>query len=172
MKGDFMMSWQIFRSVLLTTIMAGLLLFAGCQGSSPPPTSEPSSNTTQPSTLPETESSPTRNPGEALVVANYEIIRQEEDTYHYRLIITEENGVSVTFLSVLRGFRETAYYASDNDDLIVELFYSDTIEGNGRWEAERWFKTPTPDTYEETWYGTDANGNTVELSFAIATSEY
>ena len=124
--------------------------------------------------LQEPEKPPIEEPEnlEARVNVNYEVLRREGDKYYYHLTIEEKNGVDVIFDSLVAQFVNTGFTETADKDSISKAYGTHILKGGEKWEKERWFQTPTPDTYKEIWNGIDANGNSVTASFIISTSEF
>jgi len=93
-----------------------------------------------------------------------------EDRWYYDLTIDENSGVGVTL-----SYRQRCWLNFDGCEPSVydpvAKFGTDRINPNGQVTASnRWFWTTRhPQRMTETWYGTDDNDNSVEVSFSIDT---
>lgn len=103
------------------------------------------------------------------------------DTYKYRTALKEESGVDVHFTALVREFIETEYVWTGGRDYFIDHVGGFTIQANKKLEWETsfdlsevttYFKEHGEITYRESWYGMDAEGHTIGISYLISTSEF
>ena len=108
--------------------------------------------------------------GVAVLSASYSGLSYNayDSRWYYNLIISETGGVSVTL-----SHRQRCWLYFDGCEAFVydsvAKFGTGTILANGQVSAsDRWFFTSrSPQQMTETWYGVDANGHPVQVSYSI-----
>jgi len=93
--------------------------------------------------------------------------------YHYRLLISETNGVDVTFDSVYRELTNPPMSKKYGKDWIVEQLGTDTLKGKENLTVDLFFGTTAPEaTYTEIWKYIDANGNSDSFIVTLSTNDF
>ncbi len=101
----------------------------------------------------------------ASLSASYDLGVHTGDNYYYDVTLSESGGVGVTISSGKRCFvvSGNCYYYTPS--FVIPA-------GGSIVRSNQNFDSDTSDTAVYTYYGIDANGNSVQIGFSISTSEY
>jgi len=103
------------------------------------------------------------------------------ESYHYRTVLKEQKGVSVTLNALIREFVENGYVWTGDREFILNRVGSYTIPANGEFiwetsfdlsEVRDYFNKHGEATYRESWNGIDDNGKSVSVTFSVSTNDF